>query len=88
MATTYYPQELGTESMPNAIRFYINERSTYAPAAAQKEAGGEEHTKAQNALSKDYTNQNRAKEDQYTRALASGAALSATLGMVAGGTKA
>lgn len=88
MATNYYPQELGSTSMPNAIRFYINERSTYAPAAAQKKQGGKAHADAQNALSKDYTSQNRAKEEGYERALKRGAQLSAGIGMLSAGTKA
>lgn len=88
MATNYYPQELGSTSMPNAIRFYINERSTYAPAAEQKKAGGAKHAAAQEALSKDYTSQNRAKEENYERALKRGGQLTAAVGMLAKGAQA
>ena len=88
MTTNYYPQELGSDSMPNAIRFYINERSTYAPAAAQAAAGGAAHDAAQNQMSKDYTDQNRAKEEGYSKALGNAAGLTAFMGMAAGGSKA
>ena len=84
----YYPQELGSTSMPNAIRFYINERSTYAPAAAQKKAASKDHAASQAALSKDYTSQNRAKEENYERALKRGGQLTAAVGMLAKGAQA
>jgi hypothetical protein len=84
--TLQYPQELYTLSQPHGVHFYINARQT---SVAAEKAHGEGYDKtalleANAEYNKDYTQENRAKAENYENAMKGAGLLAGALGMAAG----
>ena len=79
--TLQYPQELYTKSQPHGVHFYINARQTSVAAENAVNTGDLTALLEANAeYNKDYTQENRAKAENYTAATAGAGALAAALG--------
>lgn len=80
--TLSYPQELYTKSQPHGVHFYINARqvSVAAENAVGEGANMDALIQANEDYNKEYTQENRAKSEQYENAMAGAGALAAALG--------